>query len=118
MHSHTSSTGAAISLPICILPSVKVIKGIPLLLGKRKRFLRSHNYCQEYLLCNNKGEYFEFKIKISLCIRQKGGHMDNSSLDVAKFGEFEVYNEQCDTVKLASLWNETTAVLVFIRHFG
>jgi hypothetical protein len=66
----------------------------------------------------NKGEDFEFKIQISLRIRQKGGHMDHTSLDVSKFGEFDVYTEQCDTIKLASLWNDTTAVLVFIRHFG
>lgn len=44
--------------------------------------------------------------------------MDSTTPDITKFAEFTVYNEQSDSIKLATLWKDTTAVLVFIRHFG
>lgn len=44
--------------------------------------------------------------------------MESANIDIEKFGDFEVYNEYSDTVKISSLWKDSTAVLVFIRHFG
>lgn len=44
--------------------------------------------------------------------------MDFKTLDITKFGGFDVYNEYSDSLKLATLWRDTIAVLVFIRHFG
>ena len=39
-------------------------------------------------------------------------------IDVEKFGEITVYNEKEEPVRLAELWRDHCAVLVFVRHFG
>lgn len=39
-------------------------------------------------------------------------------ISVEEFGSLNVYNESEETVKLSTLWQEKTAVLVFVRHFG
>lgn len=42
-------------------------------------------------------------------------HTDYSSKQI---GEAIVLNGMREPVKLSSLWEEKTAVLVFVRHFG
>lgn len=44
--------------------------------------------------------------------------MAKSTLDVAEFGKVFVYNEHGDAVRLSELWQDTTAALILIRHFG
>jgi hypothetical protein len=39
-------------------------------------------------------------------------------ISVENFGSLTVYNDSEETVKLSSLWQKQTAVLVFVRHFG
>ncbi len=39
-------------------------------------------------------------------------------ISVEKFGSLDVYNDNEEPVKLSSLWQKATAVLVFVRHFG
>lgn len=39
-------------------------------------------------------------------------------ISVEKFGSLTVYNDSEEAVKLSSLWQKQTAVLVFVRHFG
>lgn len=39
-------------------------------------------------------------------------------ISVEKFGSLAVYNDSEEAVKLSSLWQKQTAVLVFVRHFG
>jgi hypothetical protein len=39
-------------------------------------------------------------------------------ISVEKFGSLSVYNDSEEAVKLSSLWQKQTAVLVFVRHFG
>ena len=39
-------------------------------------------------------------------------------VSVQEFGSLNVYDDQDEAVKLSELWQEGTAVLVFVRHFG
>ncbi len=39
-------------------------------------------------------------------------------VSVQEFGSLNVYDDQDEAVKLSSLWQNETAVLVFVRHFG
>lgn len=39
-------------------------------------------------------------------------------LAIEKLGEIIAYNEFAEPVRLAELWHEHCAVLVFVRHFG
>ena len=39
-------------------------------------------------------------------------------ISVEKLGSLNVYNDSEEAVKLSSLWQKQTAVLVFVRHFG
>jgi len=39
-------------------------------------------------------------------------------VSVAEFGSLNVYDDNDEAVKLSSLWQKGTAVLVFVRHFG
>lgn len=39
-------------------------------------------------------------------------------VSVEKFGSLNVYDDNDEAVRLSSLWQEKTAVLVFVRHFG
>lgn len=39
-------------------------------------------------------------------------------ISVEKFGSLTAYNESEESVKLSTLWQKQTAVLVFVRHFG
>jgi hypothetical protein len=39
-------------------------------------------------------------------------------ISVEEFGSLNVYDESEEAVKLSSLWQRETAVLVFVRHFG
>lgn len=44
--------------------------------------------------------------------------MRQSDISVEQLGELSVLNRENESVKLANLWKEKTAVLVFVRHFG
>lgn len=44
--------------------------------------------------------------------------MEKNTVSVKHLGELLVHDEQNEPVKLSSLWQEKTAVLVFVRHFG
>lgn len=39
-------------------------------------------------------------------------------ISVEEFGSLNVYDEREEPVKLSTLWQKGTAVLVFVRHFG
>jgi len=40
------------------------------------------------------------------------------TIAVEEFGSLNVYDDNDEAVKLSSLWQKGTAVLVFVRHFG
>jgi len=40
------------------------------------------------------------------------------NISAAQLGELHVLNEQNEKIKLSDLWQEKTAALVFVRHFG
>jgi hypothetical protein len=44
--------------------------------------------------------------------------MQKPDISVESLGEQTVLNGQGEPVKLSSLWENRTAVLVFVRHFG
>jgi len=44
--------------------------------------------------------------------------MDQYKISVEEFGSLNVYNDSEEVVKLSTLWQKGTAVLVFVRHFG
>jgi len=44
--------------------------------------------------------------------------MQQPDISVESLGELAVLNGQGERVKLSSLWENQTAVLVFVRHFG
>lgn len=44
--------------------------------------------------------------------------MVEQDISIAQFGMITAYNEQNEPVRLAELWQEGVAVLVFVRHFG
>ena len=44
--------------------------------------------------------------------------MLNSDISIRDLGEVSVLSVQTRQVKLSSLWETRTAVLVFVRHFG
>ncbi len=39
-------------------------------------------------------------------------------ISVAEFGSLNVYDNSEEAVKMSTLWQKGTAVLVFVRHFG
>ena len=39
-------------------------------------------------------------------------------ISVEEFGSLTAYDDSEETVKLSTLWQKGTAVLVFVRHFG
>ena len=44
--------------------------------------------------------------------------MEKLNIDVEQLGRISVYDQDSGELPLANLWQEKTAVLVFIRHFG
>ncbi len=44
--------------------------------------------------------------------------MIDQQIAIKQLAEITVYNEFEKPVRLADLWHEHTAVLVFVRHFG
>lgn len=44
--------------------------------------------------------------------------MISDSIDIQQFGKLKVFDESATSIQLSSLWENCTAVLVFIRHFG
>jgi hypothetical protein len=44
--------------------------------------------------------------------------MFDPQIDIEKLGEITVYDEFAEPLRLAELWHEKCAVLVFVRHFG
>lgn len=44
--------------------------------------------------------------------------MEYKNVSVEDLGNGIVFNEKREQVKLSSLWQKNTAVLVFVRHFG
>ena len=44
--------------------------------------------------------------------------MSDPTISVEQLGKIRVYDEDEQKTKLATLWAEKTAALVFIRHFG
>jgi hypothetical protein len=39
-------------------------------------------------------------------------------ISVEQFGSIIVYDDSEEAVRLSTLWQQETAVLVFVRHFG
>jgi len=39
-------------------------------------------------------------------------------ISVEEFGSLSAYDDRDEAVKLSTLWQKETAVLVFVRHFG
>ena len=39
-------------------------------------------------------------------------------ISVEEFGSLNAYDDSEEAVKLSTLWQKETAVLVFVRHFG
>jgi len=39
-------------------------------------------------------------------------------IDITRFGNLVVFDEQNHPVELGSLWQDKPAVIVFVRHFG
>jgi hypothetical protein len=48
--------------------------------------------------------------------RQKNG--GSMQIDITRFGNLVVFDEQNHPVELGSLWQDKPAVIVFVRHFG
>jgi hypothetical protein len=46
---------------------------------------------------------------------KNGGSMQ---IDITRFGNLVVFDEQNHPVELGSLWQDKPAVIVFVRHFG
>jgi len=44
--------------------------------------------------------------------------MEEKKFSIEQLNDLTVLNEQKEQVKLSSLWQKRTAVLVFVRHFG
>jgi len=44
--------------------------------------------------------------------------MEDLNFSIDDLGDLSVLNEQKVQVRLSSLWDKKTAVLVFVRHFG
>jgi hypothetical protein len=44
--------------------------------------------------------------------------MIRQQIDIKQLGKISVYNESEEPVRMAELWKNHVAVLVFIRHFG
>ena len=44
--------------------------------------------------------------------------MNDLQVPIEQLGEITVFDEFEHPVRLADLWHEHTAVLVFVRHFG
>ena len=44
--------------------------------------------------------------------------MNAENISIEHLGKQIVYNERNEPVVLSTLWQEQTAVLVFVRHFG
>ena len=44
--------------------------------------------------------------------------MEKLNIEIEKLGEISVFDKDSEEFPLANLWQEKTAVLVFIRHFG
>jgi len=44
--------------------------------------------------------------------------MVQSQISVEELGSFNVYDDREEAIKLSTLWQKETAVLVFVRHFG
>lgn len=42
----------------------------------------------------------------------------STNLDVNKLGQQKVLNEKGESLALSSLWQDQTAILIFLRHFG
>jgi hypothetical protein len=43
---------------------------------------------------------------------------DVMQIDITRFGNLVVFDEQNHPVELGSLWQDKPAVIVFVRHFG
>jgi hypothetical protein len=41
-----------------------------------------------------------------------------NNIRTEELGSLEVFNGNSEKIPLSSLWQEKTAVLVFVRHFG
>jgi len=44
--------------------------------------------------------------------------MISDNIDIQQFGKLTVYDDSAASIQLSSLWENGTAVLIFIRHFG
>jgi len=44
--------------------------------------------------------------------------MTTKEVSIEQLGQISLYDEYSNATKLAELWQEKTAVIVFIRHFG
>ena len=44
--------------------------------------------------------------------------MKKTDISAQALGALNVYTEKDEAVRLSDLWKKTTAVLVFVRHFG
>lgn len=44
--------------------------------------------------------------------------MTDQEIDIERLGQIRAYNEFEHPIRLADLWSEHIAVLIFVRHFG
>ena len=44
--------------------------------------------------------------------------MASENISIEQLGKQVVYNERNEPVVVSTLWQEQTAVLIFVRHFG
>ena len=44
--------------------------------------------------------------------------METNNLSVENLGDLVVLDDENESVKLSTLWQDKPAVLVFVRHFG
>jgi len=44
--------------------------------------------------------------------------MKTKEISIEQLGQISVYDEHSTATKLAELWKEKPAVIVFVRHFG
>ena len=45
-------------------------------------------------------------------------NMKTKEISIEQLGQISVYDEHSTATKLAELWKEKPAVIVFVRHFG
>ena len=78
-------------------------------------------YCCRYLIKNllatDPPELFLPVLPGNILIHEEFA-MVQYPISIENFGSLTAYNDNEEAIKLSSLWQKQTAVLVFVRHFG